>query len=79
MRACSDALAARSSACPRASGISNTADPASAATASGSARDSLTVVARLRGSLLEPIGEEMYGSDNRDEAPGHQDKMREGG
>jgi hypothetical protein len=26
----------------------------------------------------EPIGEEMYSGDNRDEAPGHQDKMREG-
>jgi hypothetical protein len=24
-----------------------------------------------------PAGEEMYGGDNRDEAPGHQDKMRE--
>jgi hypothetical protein len=25
----------------------------------------------------EPIGEEMYGGDNRDEAPVHQEKMRE--
>jgi hypothetical protein len=25
----------------------------------------------------EPIGEEMFGGDNRDEAPDHQEKMRE--
>jgi hypothetical protein len=25
----------------------------------------------------EPVGEEMFGGDNRDEAPAHQEKMRE--
>lgn len=26
----------------------------------------------------EPVGEEMFGGDNRDMAPAHQEKMREG-